>query len=215
MRIFTMTRAIFTLAGGIVAVGLLWLAAQIGEGSTGEYWASYGIVAGAGLVMALAQLFGGWTKFGWPRLSLAVFLLGFLPAVVVVGWILLATQPQGFWEQGRLAGWSSDIGILGAVRDVGAFKAALAFGLGLLLGFSFDTKLPEGRVAPVPETVPTAAPETNGKVLAPTAVTTVRSREPESEAETMVAADRAETSVVPPPPDELPHGRSKLPSRQG
>ena len=34
---------------------------------------STGIVAGAGLTMALSQLFGGWTKWGWPRISAGVF----------------------------------------------------------------------------------------------------------------------------------------------
>ena len=34
--------------------------------STGEFWAAMGILAAAGLVLGLSQLFGGWTKWGVP-----------------------------------------------------------------------------------------------------------------------------------------------------
>ncbi len=87
------TRAVFTLIGVATAVVLVWLAAQMGDDSTADYWALYGLVAAAGLTMALSQLLGGWTKWGWPRLSGTVFLLGFLPALLVAGWVLAAGQP--------------------------------------------------------------------------------------------------------------------------
>ncbi len=61
-------RGVFTVVGAGVAGLLIWISTQIGEGTTGGYWAVYGLVAGAGLTMALAQLFGGWTKWGLPRL---------------------------------------------------------------------------------------------------------------------------------------------------
>ena len=83
------TRGISTLVGAGVAGFLIWLAAQIGTGSSSEYWTTYGLIAAAGLTMALSQILGGWTKWGWPRISPGVFLLGFLPVLVVGGWVLL------------------------------------------------------------------------------------------------------------------------------
>ena len=63
------TRGISTLAGAAVAGVLLWFATQIGAETLGEYWATYGLIAAAGLTMALSQILGGWTKWGWPRFS--------------------------------------------------------------------------------------------------------------------------------------------------
>ena len=60
------TRGVATLIGAAVAGFLIWLAAQMGDGSAGEYWATYGLIAAAGLTMALSQILGGWTKWGWP-----------------------------------------------------------------------------------------------------------------------------------------------------
>jgi hypothetical protein len=101
-----------------------------------------GLIAAAGLALGLSQLFGGWTKWGIPIVSPGVFLLAFIPAAIVVGWVLLATQPEGGWQHDRLAGWSSDIGITGLVNDLGTFPAALAMGLGIVFAFSFDTTGP-------------------------------------------------------------------------
>ena len=72
-----------------------------------------GIVACAGIALGLSQLFGGWTKWGWPTISPMVFLLGFLPTLVVGGAILLARQPEGGWQQSRFDGWASDLGVTG------------------------------------------------------------------------------------------------------
>ena len=38
--------------------------------------------------------------------------------------------------------WSDDIGILGLVRDLTEYVAVLAFGIGLVFGFTFDTSGP-------------------------------------------------------------------------
>ena len=140
------TRGIATLIGAGVAGFLIWLAAQMGVAGVGEYWATYGLIAAAGLTMALSQVLGGWTKWGWPRLSLAVFLLGFLPVLVVGGWVLLAEQP-GDPALGT-AGWSEDIGVAAFVADLGELLPAVAFGIGLVFGFVFDTAGP--RLDPVP-----------------------------------------------------------------
>jgi hypothetical protein len=139
-----MTRGIATLLGAAVAGFLIWLAAQIGTDTGGEYWATYGIVAVAGLAMALSQVLGGWTKWGWPRLSVPVFLIGFVPVAVVGLWVLSALQPGDT----LLADWSGDLGIDGVVSDLGELLPAVAFGIGLTLGFVFDTAGP--RLRPVP-----------------------------------------------------------------
>jgi len=130
------TRGISTLAGASVAGILLWFATQIGAERSGEYWATYGLIAAAGLTMALSQILGGWTKWGWPRFSTGVFTLGFLPALVAGGWILLARQPADWMNTSN---WSRDLGIFGAVADLGNILPAIAFGIGLVFGLSFDT----------------------------------------------------------------------------
>ena len=50
---YGITRAVFTLLGVAAAVALVWVAAQIGDDSTADYWALYGLIAAAGLTMAL------------------------------------------------------------------------------------------------------------------------------------------------------------------
>src|SRR5213078_5402486 len=102
----------------------------------------YGIIAGAGLVMALSQLLGGWTKWGWPRLSANVLLLAFIPTLIAAGWVVVAHQPHPNWFRNHVLNWSDDIGILGLVRDLTEYVAVLAFGIGLVFGFSFDTSGP-------------------------------------------------------------------------
>jgi hypothetical protein len=153
------TRGVATLIGAAVAGFLIWLATQIGTGSTGEYWATYGLIAAAGLTMALSQILGGWTKWGWPRLSAGVFLLGFLPVLLVGGWVLLARQPADFFNTSN---WSRDLGINGVVGDLGELLAVIAFGIGLTFGFTFDTTGPRREVVTDdvrrPEPVATPAP---------------------------------------------------------
>ena len=149
-----LVRAFFTLIGVAAAGFLIWLATLFDLGETGEFWGAMGLVAAAGLALGLSQIFGGWTKWGIPVLSPGVFLLAFVPAAIIVGWILLTTQPEGGWQQSRLQGWSDDIGILGFVQDMGLFGAALALGLGLVLAFSLDTTGPRSRVVDRQTVVP-------------------------------------------------------------
>jgi hypothetical protein len=158
-------RGVFTLAGAGAAGLLIWISTQISSGTTGGYWAVNGILAGAGLTMALSQLFGGWTKWGVPRISVNVFLIGFLPVLVCVGWVLLAGQPSANWFERHSTSWSGSISIDGLVDDLRAYLGVLAFGLGLVFGFTFDTTGPR-RVQPAPtaatvvdEPVATAPPE--------------------------------------------------------
>jgi len=140
-----LVRALFTLIGVAVAGLLIWLAQTFDLTSTNGFWAAMGLIAGAGLVLGLSQLFGGWTKWGLPVMSPGVFLLAFIPAAIVVGWILLATQPQGGWQQDRFVNWSSDLGITGLVNGLGTLPAALAMGLGIVFAFTFDTTGPRTR----------------------------------------------------------------------
>jgi hypothetical protein len=132
-----------TLLAAGVAGFLIWIAAQIDDGTNGGYWAVYGIVAAAGLTMALSQLLGGWTKWGWPRLSTNVLLIAFVPTLIAGAWVVAGHQPNPNWFRDHVLSWSSDIGILGLVRDLAAYAAVLAFGIGLVFGFSFDTAGPK------------------------------------------------------------------------
>lgn len=140
---YSLTRATLTLIGAAVAGFLIWLASQFAlDESGGEYWTAMGLVAAAGLTMALSQLFGGWTKWGMPRLSGGVFLLGFLPALIAGGWVLLAAMPA---QDYNTSNWSRDIGIDGLVDDLADYVGAIAFAVGLILGFTFDTTGPRVR----------------------------------------------------------------------
>ena len=126
------TRAISTLAGVAAAGVLLWLAAQVGRQTTGGYWAAYAIVAGAGVVLALSQLRG---RHGHPP---AMFALGFLPVLVVGGWILITQQPHANWFRDHALAWSSDLGVGNVVRDVGIWIGVLALAIGYTLGAALE-----------------------------------------------------------------------------
>ena len=139
---YGLTRGTVTLICAAVAGFLIWLATQVSDSSNGGYWGVYGLIAAAGLVMALSQLLGGWTKWGWPRLSVNVFLIAFIPVLIAAGWVLLATQPDPNWFRDHIRSWTGDIGITGLVGDLGEYVSVLAFGLGLVFGFTFDTTGP-------------------------------------------------------------------------
>jgi hypothetical protein len=145
-----MTRATATLLGVAVAGFLAWLSTQVADGTTGGYWAVYGIIAGAGLALALSQLAGGWTKWGRPRISLEVFLLAFIPTLIVVGWVVLFHQPHTNWFRSHVQSWSGDIGLMSFVQTMGGVLELLTFGLGLVFGLTFDTTGPRREVAAVP-----------------------------------------------------------------
>ncbi len=139
---YGLTRGTITLLGAGVAGLLIWLAAQVNEGTNGGYWSVYGLLAAAGLTMAFSQILGGWTKWGWPRLSLNVFLLAFIPVLIAAGWVLVGAQPDGNWFRDHVLSWSDDLSIGGIVRDLTEFASVLGFGVGLVFGFTFDTSGP-------------------------------------------------------------------------
>ena len=134
---YGLTRGTFTLIGAAGVGVLFWLASQLDIDETGGYWAWAGLLAAAGLAVALSQLLGGWTKWGWPRVSQSVFLLGFLPALVVGLLVLLHAQP----DSGAVGtGWAGGVGLGGVSDDLAAaVLPAVAFGLGLVFGLTFDT----------------------------------------------------------------------------
>jgi hypothetical protein len=173
---YGLTRGALTLVGAAAAGVLLWIAANIVPSdrtlSASGHWAIAGLVAAAGLTMAFSQLLGGWTKWGWPRLSLNVFLLAFVPVLIAGGWVLVAGQPHGNWFRNHVGSWSQDLSIDGLVRDLTQYAAVLGFGIGLVFGFTFDTSGPAAygpfgrrrRAASIPAggaTLPPPPPETS------------------------------------------------------
>ena len=164
---YGLTRGMLTLIGVAGAGILCWLAVYMREGERGEYWAAAGLFAAAGLAMALSQLLGGWTKWGWPQVSPEVLVLGFVPALVLGGWVVGAHEPAG-WFADNHGDWSRDLGIGGIVGNLGEAVPALAFGIGLVFGLTLDTTGPRPpRVSPqapprvdepAPEPPPTVAP---------------------------------------------------------
>jgi len=151
--LYDATRGLATaLAAGVAGV-LLWLATLVGVQTVTHFWESMGLVAAAGLVVALSQVIGGWTKGYGVRVSPGTFGLAFVPVLVCVGWILMATQPGNGWHEGTVVRWSHDLGIFGLVHSLGLWHGVLAFGLGLMFGLTLDT-VPSPVVEPGPRPVP-------------------------------------------------------------
>jgi len=149
--LYDATRGLTTAVAAGIAGVLLWVATLVGVQSVTRFWEAMGLVAAAGLVVALSQVVGGWTKGGRVRISPTTFLVAFLPVLVCVGWILLATQPGNGWHEGTLTSWSHSLGIMGLVHSLGLWHGVLAFGFGLVLGMTFDTvPAPDEVVEPVP-----------------------------------------------------------------
>ena len=152
--LYDMSRGL-TLAFAVALAGLgLWGAGQVGTQTPGRFWVAMAVVGGAGLLIALANHVGTWTKGLRLRLSPSTFALAFLPVLVVVGWLLVANQPGDGWEEGRIESWSNSIGILGPVHAVGLWRGVLAFAFGLMLGMAVD-----GVPAQVEEPAPAHAGE--------------------------------------------------------
>lgn len=156
--LYDTTRGLTTaLAAGLAGLAL-WGATQIGTQTPSRFWLAMLVVAGGGFVLALAMHVGSWTKGLRLVVSPGTFVLGFLPVLVCVGWILLATQPAGGWEHGNFHSWSASAGILGVVHSVGLWQGVLAFGFGVVLGFCFDgVPAPAADVAPYEAPAATAA----------------------------------------------------------
>jgi hypothetical protein len=149
--LYDTTRGLTMLAAAGAAGVLLWAATRVGQPTDRRFWAEMGIVAAGGLVIALSQAVGGWTKGLRLRTSPGTFALAFLPVLVAVWWIMMASQPGHGWYEGTIVSWSGTLGITGLVHDLALWHGVLAFGFGLVLGLSFDT-------VPAPVPVPAAMP---------------------------------------------------------
>jgi len=147
-----LTLALFAGLAGFA----LWGAAQVGTHTPGRFWIAMAIVAAGGLLLTLATHVGTWTKGLRMRVSPTTFAAAFLPVLVCVGWILMASQPGHGWQEARIDSWSTSIGILGLVHSVGLWSGVLSFGFGVMLGLSLDG-VPEPMVAEDPTYVPAPA----------------------------------------------------------
>ena len=141
------SRAVATLGAALVAGVLLWAATHMERSENYGYWEAYGIVAAAGLVIGLAQMRG---RRGNPPL---MFVLAFLPVLILAGWVLIAMQPHGNWFRGHVLSWSETAGIDYVVKDLGTWLGVLAFGIGYTLGLVL-----EPAPAPVEEEAAVMAP---------------------------------------------------------
>ena len=138
------------IAAGLAGL-LLYLASEVGQQTTVRFWEEMGLVAAAGLVLALAPVLGGWTSGLVLRLSPGTFLLGFLPVLVAVGWILMASQPGNGWHEGTVVSWSHNAGLMGIIHSLALWHGVLAFGFGYVLGSCVDS-------VPAPVAVPVTEP---------------------------------------------------------
>jgi hypothetical protein len=137
--LYDATRGLTTAAAAGGAGVLLWAATLVGQRTDRRFWAEMAIVAAAGLVIAISQVIGGWTKGLRLRVSPGTFMLAFLPVLIVVGWVLMASQPGNGWHEGTIVSWSKDASLMGLIHDLALWHGVLAFGFGLVLGLSFDT----------------------------------------------------------------------------
>ena len=142
---YGLTRGTITLIGAAVAGLLIWLATQSSGDTNGGYWTIVGLLAAEGLTMAFSQILGGWTKWGWPRISGSVFLVAFIPVLIAVGWVILAGQTVPNWFSRHATSWAGDVGLGGLLDDLVNMIPVLAFGTGLVFGLTFDTTGPRTR----------------------------------------------------------------------
>jgi hypothetical protein len=176
-------RAGATLLAAAAAGALIWLATQVGDETTGGYWAMYGLFAAAGLVMALAQLRG---RGGNP---LAFFLVTFVPVLVAAGWVVVAAQPHGNWARDHVLAWSSDLHVQNVVKDLAEYAAGiLAFGIGLVFGLTFEPGMLRRRRRAVAG---------EGAAPATTTTTPARAEFDRTAADEPVAAERREVGDEP------------------
>jgi hypothetical protein len=172
MTLSGINRVPLTLLGAAGAGALLWLAAaHTDRSSTGGYWAATGLVIAAGLVFGLSQLRGGG---GHPP---AMLLFGFLPVLIVAGWVIVGMQPNSNWFAHHVRSWSSDIEVDGVLRALGTWVGVLAFGIGATLAAAaepfgaqrprtvrrHEVPTPQPPPQPVPQPDPAPEPEPVGE----------------------------------------------------
>lgn len=207
MRMYGLTRGTITLIGAAIAGLLIWLATQSDGGSNGSYWTIVGLLAAAGLTMAFSQILGGWTKWGWPRISGGVFLVAFIPVLIAAGWVILAGQTVPNWFSRHATSWAGDIGLGGLLGDLLKAIPVLAFGTGLVFGLTFDTTGPRTRtiadedetVRPVPADAGATTADARAADEPLTAERTTTTTTPTREGEYATATTTAEPAPEPPP----------------
>lgn len=150
-----LARAVTTLAGASGAGVLVWIATHLDEDTTYGYWVVYGLIAVAGLVLALSQLVA-WTGWGVPGVSLSVFLVAFVPVALAGVWILAFNHPGDSSLREHVRNWSNDVRLGDVAAHFRDERGIAAFMIGLVLGFSFDTT---GRAGSVPSDEPTPSDE--------------------------------------------------------
>ena len=167
MTMFGVRKATMLLTGAGVAGLLIWVATQVMGtqiGSAREYWAVVGLLAAAGFVLAAVHMVGRAGGGMVPHLSPTAFLFGFLPVLVVGGFIVWYGQPSGGLLVGDTHSFANTIGVDGLVSDLTRLLPVFPFGIGLVLGLTFDA-LPRPVVAErrrTPATAPATTP-TNGR----------------------------------------------------
>jgi hypothetical protein len=190
-----MRRPVAILVAAAIAGGGLWLAGHWDAETTGGYWAMLGVVALAGILVALAQL-------SLPDTSVRGMLgIAFLPMLIVAGWILVAAQPQPNTYRDHAREWNNDLGFADVVNYLDPFVFVFAFGLGLVVGLSLLAGYTRRRMIqaepvmiPPPAYTPTtvrAAGSTPTTATAPAA-----ERFDRRDADEPTAAERAETEVT-------------------
>ena len=68
--------------------------------------------------------------------------------LITAGWVMLFSQPPNAVQR-HISTWSQDIGIRDVVQNLREYVGILAFGLGLVFGYTFDTTGPRRTTAVV------------------------------------------------------------------
>lgn len=179
---YGLTRGFLTLVSLTVAGSLLWAAGGLDAATTGGYWTAEALFIVCGVVLVLGQLVGRSIRAGRPRFSPAVFIVGFLPVLVVGGWLAAAGAPHQGWLERHSRVWAGDIGVLGGVDRLAHYAPLGALVIGLVLGFSF-----EGAARNRPDQS-LASPPADTTLGSPGSAAAAEQRPPSQEDETPIAA---------------------------
>jgi hypothetical protein len=129
-------RGLLVLAGVAAGGALVWTASQRDPTTTEGYWASVALLAAAGIALMVFWLLSTWRRNDRPLFDVASFLIGFMPTLIVAGWVVVSDQPNGNWFRSHVLAWSNDLGIGGVLEDLQSYGAVLAFATGLVFAFS-------------------------------------------------------------------------------
>ena len=187
-----MSRPLAILVAAAAGGAGLWLASHWDFKTNGGYWATLGVVAGAGLLLGVAQLRSPF------RDARGMAALALLPIAVVAGWVLVAAQPEAGAVRDDMRGWSADLGLLDVVDYLTQFVPVLAFAIGLVTGLTLlaARAMVEARIE---------ADETRARTPAPAPVTRLTAAPPFAGAHAEAAESR-ETVVA-----ANGHGKREIP----